>query len=249
MKSPKAKVLAFNSSPRRGKGNTALILAPFLEGMRDSGAEIDLFYNDKLKVKPCKGCFNCWLKTPGVCSHKDDMDWLLPKMREADVIVYATPVYGYGMTGQMKNLLDRMIPIAEPFMEVVEGRSRHVAGDGEKPHKIVLVSNCGMWGMDNFDPLVAHVKKLCQDPPMEYAGALLRPHGEALRAMLDMGAPVGDVIDAARDAGRQLVESGNISQATLDIVSRDLLPVDVYVKMANEQFRKVMARHKSKGRG
>jgi hypothetical protein len=132
-------------------------------------------------------------------------------------------------------------------MEVAEGRSRHIAGAGEKPHKIVLVSNCGMWGLDNFDPLVVHVKKLCQDPPMEYAGALLRPHGEALRAMLEMGAPVDDVIDAACDAGRQLIENGEILQATLNIVSRDLLPVDVYVKMANEQFRKVMSRYESKG--
>jgi multimeric flavodoxin WrbA len=248
MKKRKPKVLAFNSSPRKGKGNTAVVLTPFIEGLRQAGAEVDLHYNCDLDIKSCKGCFNCWLKTPGVCAQKDDMQRLLPEMRDADVIVYATPVYSYGMNAQMKNLIDRMIVLAEPFMEVVAGRSRHVAGEDEKHHKIVLVSNCGMWGLDNFDPLVAHVKKLCQDPPMEYAGALLRPHGEALRAMLDMGAPVNDVIDAARDAGRQLIESGKISQATLDIVSRDLLPVDVYVKMANEQFRKVMARHESKGR-
>jgi hypothetical protein len=246
MKNPKPRVLAFNSSPRKGKGNTALILDPFIEGMRGAGADIDLYYNHDLKIKPCKGCFNCWLKTPGVCSQKDDIQWLLPKMREADVIVYATPVYSYGMTGQMKNLIDRMIVLAEPFMEVVEGRSRHIAGAGEKTHKIVLVSNCGLWGIDNFDPLVVHVKKLCQDLPMEYAGALLRPHGEALRAMLDMGAPVGDIIDAAGEAGRQLIADGKMSRSTLDVISRDLLPVEVYVKMANEQFRRVMAKRKAK---
>jgi putative NADPH-quinone reductase len=248
MKKRKPRVLAFNSSPRKGKGNTSVVLTPFVQGMCEAGAEVDLYYNYDLKIKPCGGCFDCWLKTPGVCSQKDDMHRLLPVMRDADVIVYATPVYGYGMNGQMKNIIDRMIVMAEPFMEVSEGRSRHIAGAGEKPHKIVLVSNCGMWGLDNFDPLVAHVKKLCQDPPMEYAGALLRPHGEALRAMLDMGAPVSDVIDAARDAGRQLIENGVMLQETLDIVSRDLLPVDVYVKMANEQFSKVMSRHKAKGR-
>jgi FMN-dependent NADH-azoreductase len=246
MRNLKPKVLAFNSSPRKEKGNTALILDPFLEAMRESSAEVDLYYNYDLKIKPCKGCFNCWLKTPGVCSQKDDIQWLLPKMREADVIVYATPVYSYGMTGQMKNLIDRMIVLAEPFMEVVEGRSRHIAGAGEKTHKIVLVSNCGLWGIDNFDPLVVHVKKLCQDLPMEYAGALLRPHGEALRAMLDMGAPVGDIIDAAGEAGRELIADGKMSRSTLDVISRDLLPAEVYVKMANEQFRRVMAKRKAK---
>jgi hypothetical protein len=246
MRNLKPKVLAFNSSPRKEKGNTALVLAPFLEGMREAGAEVDLYYNCDLKIKPCRGCFNCWLKTPGVCFHKDDMRQLLPKMHEADIIIYATPVYSYGMNAQMKNLLDRMIVLAEPFMEVAEGRSRHIAEDGEKSYKIVLVSNCGLWGLDNFDPLIVHIKKLCQDPPMEYAGALLRPHGEALRAMLDMGAPVNDIIEAASDAGKQLIGDGKISQATLDVISRDLLPVEVYVKMANEQFRRVMAKHKAK---
>jgi hypothetical protein len=246
MKNQKPRVLAFNSSPRKGKGNTALILDPFIEGMRGAGADIDLYYNHDLKIKPCKGCFNCWLKTPGVCSQKDDIQWLLPKMREADVIVYATPVYSYGMTGQMKNLIDRMIVIAEPFMEVVDGRSRHIKSEGAKTCQIVLVSNCGLWGIDNFDPLVVHVKKLCQDPPMEYAGALLRPHGAALRAMIDMGAPVNDIIEAARDAGKQLIETGKMSQVTLDVISRDLLPAEVYVKMANEQFRRVMAKRKAK---
>ena len=246
MRNLKLKVLVFNSSPRKEKGNTALILNPFIECMREAGADVDLYYNYDLKIKPCRGCFNCWLKTPGICSQMDDMQWLLPKMNDADILVYATPLYSYGMNGQMKNLIDRMIVLAEPFMEVVEGRSRHIAGDGEKPRKIVLVSNCGLWGIDNFDPLVVHVKKLCQDPPMEYAGALLRPHGEALRAMLDMGAPVGDIIDAAREAGRQLIVEGKMSQTTLDVISRDLLPVEVYVKMANEQFRRVMAKHKEK---
>jgi phosphoenolpyruvate synthase/pyruvate phosphate dikinase len=81
---------------------------------------------------------------------------------------------------------------------------------------------------------------------MEYAGALLRPHGAALRAMIDMGAPVNDIIEAASDAGRQLIENGKMSRSTLDVISRDLLPVEVYVKMANEQFRRVMAKHKAK---
>jgi len=246
MRNLKLKVLAFNSSPRKEKGNTALILNLFIEGMHKAGAEVDLYYNYNLKIKPCRGCFNCWLKTPGVCSQKDDMQWLIPKMHDADVLVYATPLYSYGMNGQMKNIIDRMIVLAEPFMEVVEGRSRHIAGDGEKPRKIVLVSNCGLWGIDNFDPLVVHMKKLCQDPLMEYAGALLRPHGEALRAMLNVGAPVGDVIDAAREAGRQLISDGKMSQDTLGVISRDLLPVELYVKMANEQFRKVMAKRKAK---
>jgi len=52
------KVLAINGSPMMGKGNTALILAPFLQGMEEAGAEIDLFYTKKLKINPCQGEFH-----------------------------------------------------------------------------------------------------------------------------------------------------------------------------------------------
>jgi multimeric flavodoxin WrbA len=85
------KVLAINSSPRMDKGNTALILNPFLEGMKEAGAEVELFYTSKLNIHSCTGEFNCWLKTPGKCLHKDDMKMLYPKFAEADVVVFATP--------------------------------------------------------------------------------------------------------------------------------------------------------------
>lgn len=81
-------VLAFNSSPKMEKGNTALILNPFLEGMREAGAEVELLYIKKLKIAPCLGCFSCWLKTPGECVQKDDVQQIIPKMREADIVVY-----------------------------------------------------------------------------------------------------------------------------------------------------------------
>jgi multimeric flavodoxin WrbA len=85
------KVIAVNSSPNAGRGNTAVILDPFLEGMREAGAEVELLYTKKLKIKPCRGDLNCWLRTPGECSQKDDMEAVLPKLRDSDVMVFATP--------------------------------------------------------------------------------------------------------------------------------------------------------------
>ena len=103
------KVLALNSSPKMNEGNTALILNPFLEGMREGGAEVELFYTKKLTINPCQGEYNCWFKTPGKCFQKDDMQMLYPKIREADVLVLATPVYVDAMSGPMKGLLDRLL--------------------------------------------------------------------------------------------------------------------------------------------
>lgn len=231
------RVLAFNCSPRMDKGNTALILNPFLDGMRQAGAEVELFYTRKLKINPCRGCFNCWLKTPGECVQKDDMQMLHPKLREADIWVLATPVYVDGMTGPMKNLLDRVIPLAQPFFELRDGHCRHPLREGTKHAKVVLVSNSGFWEMDNFEPLLVHMRAMCKNAGGEFAGALLRPQGEAMKPMMEAGLSLDDIFEAAKEAGRQLVEEGEMSTETLNTVNRELVPLEMYVQMANQYFQ------------
>jgi multimeric flavodoxin WrbA len=231
------KVVAINSSPNMDKGNTALILGPFLEGMGEAGADVELFYTRKMKINPCQGEFNCWLKTPGKCFQKDDMQMLLPKLTEADVLVLATPLYVDGVTGPMKNLLDRIIPLAQPFFELRDGHCRHPGRDGSRGSQLVLVSNCGFWEMDNFNPMLVHMEAVSKNMGREFAGALLRPHGPALMGMMEMGAPVDDILDAAKEAGRQLVEDGRMSFETLKSVSRELLPLQMYLEIVNKRFQ------------
>jgi hypothetical protein len=100
--------------------------------------------------------------------------------------------------------------------------------------KVALVSNCGFWELDNFDALVSHVKAIARNLDAVFAGALLRPHGPAFKAMLNQHAPVTDVLDAARKAGRELIETGAIASETLNAISRPLLPCDQYIAIANQ---------------
>jgi multimeric flavodoxin WrbA len=165
------------------------------------------------------------------------MKMLYPKIAEADIMVFATPVYADGVTAPMKNLIDRMIPLIHPFFELRDGHSRHPVRGEAKAHKYVLVSNCGLWEKDNFDPLLVFMKAFCKNASAEFAGALLRPHGGAVPAMLEMGAPISDIFEAAKEAGRQLVKEQKMSPETLDIVSRELLPREMYIQFANRFFQ------------
>jgi len=230
------KVVAINGSSHGDKGNTALILTPFLEGMEAAGAQVKIFLTESMAVRPCQGEYNCWFKTPGQCFQQDDMQTLLPELLTADVLVLATPLYVDGMTGPLKMVVDRMIPLGEPKIVYREDHCRHPGrGDG-RDRKLALVSNCGFWELDNFDALVGHVRAIAANLDATFAGALLRPHGPAFKAMLDQHAPVADVLDAARDAGRQLIEKGSIAPETLSTVSRPLLPRDQYVAIANQHI-------------
>ena len=230
------KVIAINGSPHGDKGNTELILSPFLEGMRAAGAEVNVFHAKTMTVHPCQGEYACWFRTPGKCFQEDDMQTLVPELLTADVMVLATPLYVDGMTGPLKMVVDRMIPLGEPTIEFREDHCRHPARGDLAGWKMVLVSNCGFWELDNFDSLVSHVQAIAKNLNATFAGALLRPHGPALKAMLDQKLPVTDVLDAARDAGRQLVENGSIAPETLGAVSRPLVPREQYVAIANQSM-------------
>jgi hypothetical protein len=140
----------------------------------------------------------------------------------------------------MKNVLDRLIPGAQPFIELRDGHCRHPGREGHSRRKLVLVSNCGFWEMDNFAPLLVQVKAFCENAAMEFAGALLRPHGEALRPMMERGAPLDDVFEAAREAGRQLVQEGQMSPENIAAVSSELMPLETYLQFANAHFQQVL---------
>jgi len=217
------------------EGNTALILNPFLEGMTEAGADVEVFYTRRMSIGPCNGDMSCWYVNPGTCSQKDDMQMLLPKFKEADVIVWASPVYYAGITGPLKNLMDRQLPL-------------HAQGElGSKRRKIVLVSTCGAWELSMFDPLLIQMKALYSRPDgsSDFAGALLRPMAEGVKEMVKAGetALVEGIFRAAREAGRQLTQEGKISEELQKEVSRELMPRDAYYKAAQmmmEQAQRAM---------
>jgi len=182
------KVLAINASPHKDKGNTALILNPFLEGMKCAGAEVSVVYTEDLTIQPCRGDFTCFCRPSGTCIQSDDMDWLMPKVRDADILVFASPLYVDGVTGPMKIFIDRLVPLLHMYIETREGHSRHTTKDN-KIRKIILVSNCGFWEKDNFDPVIQHMRALSKNMNAEFTGALVRPHGPFLKSAPQAGLP------------------------------------------------------------
>ena len=83
-----------------------------------------VYLKDK-KINPCLGCYTCWFRTPGTCVHQDDMPELLERRRHSDIIVYATPLYVYTVSGMMKDFMDRGLPLAMPHIVKYGDRYGH----------------------------------------------------------------------------------------------------------------------------
>lgn len=101
-------ILIISSSPRWG-GNSDTLCDQFLQGASDAGHRVEKIFLNEKNIGFCKGCGACF--DSGRCSQRDDMAGILDKLLAADVIVFGTPVYFYGMNGQMKTFLDRTCPV------------------------------------------------------------------------------------------------------------------------------------------
>jgi len=101
------KLTVIQASPHGMKGYTGRLLKPLLAAVKEAGATVDLFSFDSLTVYPCKGCVEiCHGK--GACYLEDDCKKILESMLAADGIVFAVPNYMFGVTAQLKALLDRL---------------------------------------------------------------------------------------------------------------------------------------------
>jgi len=229
------RVVAINGSPRLEKGNTHVVLTPFLQGMTDAGAGVELFYASRLDVEPCTGEFHCWYEKPGECYIKDDMELLYPELREAEILVLATPVY-IPLPGEMQNVINRLCALIDPTLETREGRTRARFHKDVKIKKIVLVSTSGWWEMGNFDTVVRIVQELAEDARVAFAGAVLRPHAYLMKEDGELTQDGKAVQEAARKAGNELVEEGSMKQETLEQVSRPLISQEEFRLRSNQDL-------------
>jgi len=201
------------------KSDTAKILTPFLEGMRQAGADVEMFYIKRMNIKPCEGDFVCWSKNPGVCHINDEMQLLYQKMRQAEILVFATPVY-IPLPGQMQDVLNRIVALIDPVVKTREGRTRAKFREDVNIKKMVLVSSSAWWEKANFETVERIVQELAEDVSVKYAGSVLRPH---VQWLVEKSEKAEQIFSAARHAGFQLIKEGKISRNDLNIISQPLV--------------------------
>lgn len=106
-------IIVLNGSPKPN-GNTAAMVAAFVQGIRSGGHQIDVVNVCTLKIAGCLACEYCHTKGEGKCIQNDDMQEVYPLLQEAEMIVLASPVYYHSFTGQLQCAINRIYAMDKP---------------------------------------------------------------------------------------------------------------------------------------
>lgn len=234
------KVLALNSGPRSDKESyTVKMLHPLVEGMREAGADVEIVNLREKKIRYCIGCFTCWTKTPGKCVHKDDMtNELFPKWLVCDLVIYATPLYFHTINAAMSTFMERTLPAALPFFEQdADGKTFHPRRHRIPPN--VLLTVCGFPEASEFDAMLEFFSRTRHKDSNSVA-AICRAGASLMSAPLLAG-KTRDVLDATRQAGRELIKTLKIAPETLARITQPLGDIRSFAKMGNMYWKTCIA--------
>lgn len=150
------KIIILQGSPNKN-GSTSILVEEFTRGAKSSGHSVKRFDIAEMNIKPCLGCVACGYEGP--CVQKDDNNKIRKSILDADMIIFATPLYYYGMSAQLKTVIDRFCAYNSSIT------MKHM-----KSALLAVAWNSNDW---TFEALVDHYQTLVRYLNFEDCGAVL----------------------------------------------------------------------------
>lgn len=234
------KVLIINGSPKGKNSNTYKLTSAFVEGMKQGQEEIsDLEVMEisvkQMEIAPCLGCFSCWNKTPGKCCISDDMQMVIEKQLESDIIIWSFPLYYFNVPGGLKTLIDRQLPMVLPFMAEREdgvGSGSHPARYDMSGKRHVLISTCGFFtAKGNYDSVLSMFDHICGKG--QYT-TLFCGQGELFRVP-ELSKRTNEYLEYVKNAGKEYI-NGGILPSTRENLDTLLYPKETFEAMADASW-------------
>lgn len=150
------KILVLEGSPNR-HGSSNFLAEEFIRGAREAGHAVEVIDAAHADLHPCSGCVRCGYEGP--CVQKDDMEQFRRQILDADMLVFVTPLYYYGMSAQLKILVDRFCAINSSITR------KHM-----KSALLAAAWNADSW---TFEALEAHYRTLVRYLDLEDQGTVL----------------------------------------------------------------------------
>jgi hypothetical protein len=227
------KILVLNGSPRGKKSTTMQITNSFLRGIKKTDDDIKVVHLVSYKIAPCKGCYCCWTYTPGKCVIKDDAVWILEDYLDADMVIWSSPLYSFGLTSIAKAMLDRLLPVYQPIIEERKnGQVTHPFRFDLNHQRYVLISGCGFYSYENnYEGLVKQFEIMYGD----HLSSIICTEGELFKYE-ELKYRTSIYLELVEKAGHEYRANGVISEKTdQELKERHFIP-SKYVSLANASW-------------
>ncbi|MBC8453748.1 NAD(P)H-dependent oxidoreductase [PVC group bacterium] len=209
-------------SIRRKGGYTQRFTDLFVQGAKDAGAELHDIDLTKKKIETCKGCYHCWLATPGKCVINDDAQELLEEIKAADVILCASPFYYYSMNSCMHTFLERTLPLTKAGLDTTpDGLFRNSIRypDLWKEKSMIFLTVGALRNMANFNPFKDTCKLIADGLTMKLGGVLIRPESHLTGFPRVEAKTFKKIQSAFIEAGKAAALTGTVPEQTLQDAS------------------------------
>jgi NAD(P)H-dependent FMN reductase len=245
------KLLAINGSHRGDKGHTRYLLDLLFQGASEAGAECEIVTLAKYKINRCLSCGEChgaehYLQ----CAYRDrdDVASIFDRIAKSDVVIYATPVYVFGMSGLLKTFLDRLYSTSDvnQVMLTQSGLLFHHIDHAVCSKPFVSLVCCDNLEDETPRNALSYFRAFARFMDAPHVGELVRNGGKLAGYGHDSEKrkklPCLDQIYAAYiQAGRELALEGRINLRTQRIANQEIIPVPFFKILKNlPPFKKVM---------
>lgn len=235
------KITVINGSPRADRSGTLNITKAFLTGIRDvvPDCTAEEFNLSKMNIKPCRGCFCCWSKTPGECVIHDDVRTVMTAVLSSDIVIESFPLYFFGMPSILKQLTDRMLPLTLAYgyeISPVSAKSFHEFRYKELcEKKLVLITSCGYTQTDKmYGALLSQFDLICGEG--NYT-CIMCPQGELLHVE-QMKPRLDRYFGIVREAGMAFARDGRLDVELLEKLKAPLLSPKGFEMLARSHWVK-----------
>jgi len=246
------KILAINASHRGDKGHTHFLINKLFQGAAAAGAECEKVTLARLKINRCLACGQC--HTDGhplqcVYDDKDDVRAVFHKMASADILIYATPVYVFGMTGLLKTFIDRMNATGDTFdLRMSEkGLMFHHIDRAICSKPFVVLVCCDNLETETPRNVLSYFQTFSRFMDAPQVGVLVRNGG---RLSGHGGDPdrqqrfpkISKIYAAYEQAGRELAREGRIRYETQRRANQEIIPVPFFGLLKRLPFKPLKRR-------
>jgi NAD(P)H-dependent FMN reductase len=232
------RILALNGSHRGRRGLTQALLERMKAGADRVGSSFEIVVLAECRIEPCLGCEACQAEgqrpLPCVLDGRDEVRGIFSAMRSADLLVFATPIYIFGMSSLLKSLLERINATADTRRVRVSkaGLVFHDVDASLCSKPFAFLGSCGNIEAETPLNAIGYFKSYSRFMDAPFAGVLVRPDAFLLEkeGKCDPGARAA-IFRAFEKAGEELAVQGRIGRRTCGAACRSLAPMPLPVRL------------------